>query len=207
VEKDGCKGTLKAWMEVAQIWRLRRVSRQEIGRTETVLALTSESRRGGRRICRRIQISRGKQSPDEKEVPMKRFFLIFVVTMAASACAMAQDAVTTNDSGAAPQELGVRTVVGCLSKTGNTYVITGGGPSPKQYRIVAGDVSALKGKLGYTVKVMGILAKNDALANQNGLYNAGSTTGVGYLTIDAKQIWVMYANCSNPGQEWGGEHK
>lgn len=138
---------------------------------------------------------------------MKRFLLVFVATMAVSACAMAQEAVNTKESGAAPQELGLRTVVGCLSKAGKTYVITGGGPSPKQYRIVAGDVSALKGKLGHTVKVVGTLAKNDALANQNGLYNAGSTTGAGYLTIDAKEISVLYANCSNPGQEFGGQHK
>jgi hypothetical protein len=75
--------------------------------------------------------------------------------------------------GEAHNPLGLRTFVGCLAMTAGTYVISGGGSAPRQFRIISGDVSSLKGKLGHTVKVVGIIGKNDALANQNGLYTAG----------------------------------
>jgi len=65
----------------------------------------------------------------------------------------------------------------------------------------------LKGKLGHTIKVVGIVGKNDALANQNGLYNSGSTTGVGYFTIDAQKIFDLHPNCSNSGGNWSGDHE
>ena len=148
---------------------------------------------------------------------MKHLTLVCFATMFVTAVAVPRD--STNDSqvkamqmavereGDAHNLLGLRTVVGCLSKTAGTYVITGGAPGPKQFRIVSGDVSSLRGKLGYTIKVVGIIGKNDALANQNGLYNAGSTTGVGYLTIEAQKISQVYVNCSGIGKEWSGDQK
>jgi len=117
-----------------------------------------------------------------------------------------QEAMNANESETVPQALGLRTVVGCLSMTAGTYVVAGGAPGPKQFRIVAGDVSSLKGKIGRTVKVVGIVGKNDALANQNGLYNAGSTTGVGYLTIEAQKISEVSFSCEG-GKEWAGDHE
>jgi hypothetical protein len=127
--------------------------------------------------------------------------------MAITGCALAQEAMNANRGETAPQALGLRTVVGCLSKTDGTYVITGGAPGPKQFRIVSGDTSFLKGKIGHTIKVVGMVGKNDALANQNDLYNEGSTTGAGYLTIAAQKISQVYGNCSEPGKEWAGDHK
>jgi hypothetical protein len=121
--------------------------------------------------------------------------------------ALAQQTVNPNLAETVPQHLGLETVVGCLSKTDGTYVITGGAPGAKQFRIISGDVSMLKGKIEQTIRVVGIVAKNDALANQNGLYNEGSTTGVGYLTIEAQKIKVVYGNCSEPGKEWEGDHE
>ena len=138
---------------------------------------------------------------------MKRFVLICFASLAVGGYSVAQEPATANPPETAPQELGLRTVVGCLATTGGKYVISGGGPGAKQFRIIEGDVSSLKDKLGHTVKVVGIVGKNDTLANQNGLYNSGSTTGVGYLTIDARKISDLYPNCSNPGREWSGEHK
>lgn len=138
---------------------------------------------------------------------MKRLASICLATVAIAGCAWAQDAANANRSETVPQDTGLRTVVGCLSKTAGTYVITGGAPGPKQFRIVSGDVSSLKGKIGHTVKVVGVVAKNDALANQNGLYNEGSTTGVGYLTIEAQKISEVHGNCSEAGEEWAGEHQ
>ena len=148
---------------------------------------------------------------------MKRLALICFAMMFVNVVAVPQD--STNDSqvkamqmaaereGDAHNLLGLRTVVGCLSRTAGTYVITGGAPGPKQFRIVSGDVSSLKGKLGRTFKVVGIVGKNDALANQNELYTEGSTTGVGYLTIEAQKISQVYVNCSEAGKEWAGDHK
>jgi hypothetical protein len=138
---------------------------------------------------------------------MKHLTLICFAMMAFTDCALAQQAVNASQSETVPQPLGLRTVVGCLSKTGDTYVITGGAPGPKQFRIVSGDVSWLKGKTGHTIKVVGIVGKNDALANQNGLYYEGSTTGVGYLTIEAQKISEVYGNCSEAGKEWAGDHR
>ncbi len=138
---------------------------------------------------------------------MKRLILMLVATIALSTCAVPQEPMKEDESGTVPQALGLRTVVGCLSQTAGTYVISSGAFGPKQFRIVSGDVSFLKGKLGHTVKVVGIVGRNDALANQNGLWNAGSTTGVGYLTIDAKKISQVYLNCSEIGREWPGDHE
>ena len=99
------------------------------------------------------------------------------------------------------------TVIGCLSKTDGTYVITGGGPGPKQFRIIGGDTSALKGKIGQTVRVVGLVGKSDPLENVAPPYNEGSTTGVGYDTIVAQKIKVMGGLCSNAGEEYYGDHE
>ena len=138
---------------------------------------------------------------------MKYFALICFVTIALAGSALAQKEMTDKRSATVDQPTGLRTVVGCLSKTDKTYVITGGAPGPKQFRIVSGDVSSLKGKINHTIEVVGIVGKNDALANQNGIYNEGTTTGVGYLTIDVQKIKQLYGNCSEPGKEWAGDHK
>jgi len=138
---------------------------------------------------------------------MKQLTLICLVMVTLTVCTVAQETMNQNRAEVVPQATGLRTVVGCLSKTAGTYVITGGAPGPKQFRIVSGDVSSLRGKIGHTVKVVGIVGKNDALANQNGLYNEGSTTGAGYLTIEAQKISEVYGNCSEAGKEWAGDHK
>jgi len=89
----------------------------------------------------------------------------------------------------------VQTVRGCLSKTGNTYVLLGTTPL-RQYRIVGGDVEALKHKLGHTVEITGAVGEKESGATTNGLYNSGSTTGVGYNTITVQSVKEVFANCS-----------
>ncbi len=89
----------------------------------------------------------------------------------------------------------LQTVRGCLSKTGDTHVILGGTPV-RQYRIVGGDTEALKHKLGHTVEVTGPVGQKESGATTNGLYNSGSTTGVGYDTITAQSVKEVFANCS-----------
>ncbi len=96
---------------------------------------------------------------------------------------------------------GDQTVEGCLSKTGNTYVILGG-DQPRQYRIVGGDVlslKALRGKIGHTVRVTGKLGESDGVENVAPPYNEGSTTGVTYSTLVIDSARDRSPNCSYPG--------
>jgi hypothetical protein len=114
-----------------------------------------------------------------------------------------------NDADDSPskEKLELRTVVGCLSRTGEVYVITGGAPGPKQFRIVGSDVSPLKKKIGHTVKVVGLVGKNDPVQNMITPYHEGSTTGAGWNTIVAQKIKDVYGNCSEAGKEYAGDHE
>jgi hypothetical protein len=152
-----------------------------------------------------------------KELRMQRQLLISItaLSMAFAAPAIAQESatpptpappITVKNGGIAPQHLGLETVIGCLTETGGTYVITGGGGAGKQFRIVSGDVSSFKHAYGQDVEVVGIVAKNDPLENQNGLVNEGTTTGAGYLTIQAQKVKVIGAHCNLSGKEWEGDH-
>ncbi len=129
-------------------------------------------------------------------------WIAFALLTVSFACA--QDNVANNNSESKAE---LRTVVGCLSKTANTYVITGGAPGAKQFRIVAGDTSALKGKIGQTVKVVGIVGDSDPALVAAPPYNEGSTTGAGFKTIVVQKIKVLGGLCSNAGQEWKGDHE
>lgn len=126
-------------------------------------------------------------------------YLIMILCLAGM---MSAQESQENQVAAAPQALGVRTVEGCLSTTNGIYTITGGGPGPKQYRIIGGDTSALRGKIEYTVRVTGTVAKNDPVENITTPYNEGTTTGAGWNTIMAQSIKVIHANCSEPGKEY-----
>jgi hypothetical protein len=133
--------------------------------------------------------------------------VLFVAAIAgaqdnANSAANASDSQTENN-----QKLELRTVEGCLSKTASTYVITGGGPGPKQFRIVDGDTSMLKGKIGQTVRVVGMVGQSDPVAVASPPFNEGSTTGAGYETIVARKIKIIGGLCSHPGQEWKGDHE
>jgi hypothetical protein len=144
--------------------------------------------------------------------------LIALTALALAGSALAQEAapqtpaatppsapMTEKNGGVAPQYLGLETVQGCLSKTGGAYVILGGGGAGKQFRIVSGDTSGLKRAEGQDVEVVGIVGKNDALENQNSLVNEGTTTGAGYLTIQAQKVKVIGAHCGLPGKELQGD--
>lgn len=147
----------------------------------------------------------------QRQLKQRQVLLGLASFLLASTCSLAQgmapQSANPNNAETVQQHLGLETLEGCLSKSGNTYVITGGAPGAKQFRIVSGDTSMLKGKMQHTIKVVGIVGKNDALANQNDVYNEGSTTGVGYLTIEAQKIKDVYGNCSESGKEWVGDHE
>ena len=132
---------------------------------------------------------------------------IALATLALASLAAAQDYSANNmDSPESSQKkLELRTVVGCLSRTADTYVITGGTPGPKQFRIVGGDTSPLKGKIGYTVKVVGMVGTSDPVEMMITPYNEGSTTGVTYNTVIAQKLKIVYGNCSEAGKEFAGD--
>jgi len=137
---------------------------------------------------------------------MKQILMLFSLLMFAAA-GPAQDGSmsTTNPDRQGKPEL--RTVVGCLSKTDHTYVITGGGPGPKQFRIIGGDTLMLKGEIGQSVEVVGMVGKNDPEENVTRPSNEGTTTGVGYNTIMVQKVKILGGLCSFPGKEWPGDHE
>lgn len=132
---------------------------------------------------------------------------IALATLALASLAAAQDYSVNNmdSSDSSQKKLELRTVVGCLSRTADTYVITGGAPGPKQFRIVGGDTSRLKGKIGYTVKVVGMVGPSDPAEMMITPYNEGSTTGVTYNTVIAQKLKIVYGNCSEAGKEYAGD--
>ena len=140
---------------------------------------------------------------------MKIFTSFTVAVLLLAGIASAQESATNRgmSSESKQNKLELRTVVGCLSRTADTFVITGGAPGPKQFRIVGGDTSPLKGKIGQTVNVVGLVGTNDPVENMITPYNEGSTTGVGYNTIIAQKIKIVYRNCSEPGKEYPGDHQ
>ena len=135
---------------------------------------------------------------------MKHLILICAIVLGTSCCAKRANAQPTET---ATGEHEVKTVVGCLSKNGHIYNLTGGSNGPKEFRIVSNDTSWLNREVGHTIKVIGTVSQNNASANQNETYNAGSTTGVGYLIIYAQKMTEIYANCSDPGAGSGGNDK
>ena len=118
-----------------------------------------------------------------------RSAVLSVVLVAGGLLVAAQNPNSGNSGGKATQ-----TIRGCLSKTGNTYVILGGTPM-RQYRIIGGDIAAFKGKENKTVEVTGLVGEKESGASTNGQYGPGSTTGVGYDTIIAKSVKVVVDNC------------
>jgi hypothetical protein len=138
---------------------------------------------------------------------MKKKIYLALAILSLAALASAQDYSGNNnaDTPDSPQKLELRTVVGCLSRTDGTYVITGGAPGPKQFRIVGGDTSRLKGKIGYTVKVVGLVGTSDPVQMMITPYNEGNTTGVTYNTVIAQKLKVVHGNCSEAGKEYAGD--
>ena len=85
---------------------------------------------------------------------MKNLFFTIVLCFACAALAGAQNSHSKANPQNAQASHSVQTVRGCLSKTGDTYIILGGTPL-RQFRIESGDTTALKGKQGHTVEVTG----------------------------------------------------
>jgi hypothetical protein len=129
---------------------------------------------------------------------MSKELLFLIATSLFATSAIAQ----RGEEGAMRQDqVGPRTVVGCLQKIGNEYVIAGGGPGPKQYRVTGGDTSPLAKLLGHTVRVTGEVGESDPAVQATTPPNPGSTTGVTYNTINAEKVQDVTSNCSESGTE------
>jgi hypothetical protein len=136
---------------------------------------------------------------------MKNLVLAMLAGLLSAGLAVAQERGMNNNGQDQAQKPELMTVVGCLSQSGHTYVITGGAPGPQQFRIVGGNTALLKGKVGQTVAVAGMVGQSNPAEDAAPPYHEGSTTGVGYETIVAQRVKIMGGNCSNPGQEWKGD--
>jgi len=88
------------------------------------------------------------------------------------------------------------TIIGCLSKTANTYVITGG-TQPQEFRITSGNTSMLQGEVGQSVEVVGMIGTASPREASGQPYNE---------TIALQKAKVLGGDCSIPGQEWKGDH-
>jgi hypothetical protein len=107
---------------------------------------------------------------------------------------IAQNSNSGNAEQGSQNSKSVQMIHGCLTKSGNTYIILGGVPM-RQYRVTGGDLAALKGKENHTVEITGPVGQVKSGAATNGQYGPASTTGVGYDTIVAQHVKELYPNC------------
>ncbi|HEV2402425.1 MAG TPA: hypothetical protein VGS27_36180 [Candidatus Sulfotelmatobacter sp.] len=121
---------------------------------------------------------------------MKTLFLSIVLCFACAILVAAQN--SNSNAQNAPASHTVQTVRGCLSKSGNTYIILGGTPL-RQFRIESGDTTALHGKQGHTVEVTGRVGHVES--GETTPPTPASTTGVGYDTIDVQSVKDVSPNC------------
>ena len=120
------------------------------------------------------------------------FALTFLV--ASGIVLLAQNSNSSNAAQNSQNSKTVQTIHGCLTKSGNTYIILGGTPM-RQYRVIGGDLAALNGKQNHTVQITGPVGEVKSGASPNGQYGPASTTGVGYDTIVAQHVKELYPNC------------
>ena len=92
-----------------------------------------------------------------------------------------------------------RVLEGCLAYTGATYVLAVVDHSPKQYRVIGGEIAPLKRMVGHTVRITGPTGNStwEASVISNGLVDA--TTGVTFSTVSAEKVRDITSNCSYPG--------
>ncbi len=115
---------------------------------------------------------------------------------------LSQEVSSQNQSSATEQQENTfRRVEGCLAYNGVSYVLAVVSNGPKQYRVVGGDVDALRGKVGHTVEIDGPTGRNNPQAMIENWDQREATTGVGWYTITADQVHDITSNCSYPGFE------
>lgn len=128
--------------------------------------------------------------------------LAFAGLLTANAQEMASnDGSPAHDPAAQQQEQTFRKIEGCLAYNGVSFVLAVVSNGPKQYRVVGGDVAALKGKEGHTVEIDGLTGRNNPAEMVQNWDQRQATTGVGWYTISAEHVTDVTSNCSYPGFE------
>lgn len=127
---------------------------------------------------------------------------IFCFVLSSFVPLLSQEISSQNQSSKAEQQENTfRRLEGCLAYNGVSYVLAVVSNGPKQYRVVGGDVDALRGKVGHTVEIDGPTGRNNPQAMIENWDQREVTTGVGWYTITADQVHDVTSNCSYPGFE------
>ncbi len=136
--------------------------------------------------------------------------LILGFSLAAYVGAVAQDSMAAGPNAQSQSSVAnggeFRRIEGCLAYNGVSYVLAVVSNGPKQYRVVGGDVDALRGKVGHTVEIDGPTRRNNPQAMIENWDQREATTGVGWYTITADQVRDVTSNCSYPGFEHPASH-
>ena len=129
-------------------------------------------------------------------------FSVCIVLLATLTAAAQENAVPATDSSTQSAPAGTfRKIEGCLAYNGVSFVLAVVSNGPKQYRVVGGDVAALKGKEGHTVEIDGVTGRNNPAEMVQNWDQRQATTGVGWYTISAEHVRDVTSNCSYPGFE------
>ena len=131
---------------------------------------------------------------------MKRVVLLLACCVVTACFAAAAQESTTAASASTSGDT-FRKIEGCLAYNGVSYVLAVVSNGPKQYRVVGGDVAALKGKEGHTVEIDGTTGSNNPAEMVQNWDQRQATTGVGWYTIAAEHVRDVTSNCSYPGFE------
>ena len=132
--------------------------------------------------------------------------VLFAFFMLSSFATLVSQEINSQSSATRPEENTFRKVEGCLAYNGVSYVLAVVSNGPKQYRVIGGDIDALKGKVGHTVEIDGPTGRNNPQAMVENWDQREATTGVGWYTITAERVHDVTSNCSYPGFEHPPSH-
>ena len=121
--------------------------------------------------------------------------IVYLLTMTFTTAAAQQQQTATST------ENTFRRIEGCLAYNGVGYVLAVVSNGPKQYRVLGGEIDALRGKEGHTVEIDGPTARNNLQSMIENWDQRQATTGVGWYTITANRVRDITSNCSYPGFE------
>ncbi len=133
-------------------------------------------------------------------VKTKPIYLLLFLALATFSIVFAQDKAAQTNNPQSEDHI-FRRVQGCLAYNGVSYVLAVVSNGPKQYRVVGGNVDALRGKLGHTIEIDGMTGRNDPRKAIMNWDQREATTGVGWYTISADRVIDVTSNCSYPGFE------
>jgi hypothetical protein len=113
---------------------------------------------------------------------MNRVILVVFTVVLSASLAFAQDTQSSSgDSNSIAGNFSLRTFRGCLSQTGNQYVLAVGGVAPRQYRLAGSNLAQLDGKAGHMVSITGTMPDSFPVGSTS--VNTESDT-INFLSVD-----------------------